>query len=103
MVQFLSLQHMKPMNSTSVNSEIRLSRSLWASWRLPGVPLASQSDAKVFKTSSMRNIGKRWLGLAVVCEAFPVASDHDEVRVCRRHTRTSQVPISSAVSLALLH
>lgn len=39
------------------------------------------------------------LGLAVLCEAFPEASDHEEMRLCRRHTHIL-VGVSPARHLA---
>lgn len=53
-----------------------------------------------FVLNSVRNIEKRSQGLPVLCETFPEAFP-DEMLVCRRETRTRQVPISFA-SLAPL-
>lgn len=50
----------------------------------------------VFTLSSLSNFEKR----SLLCEAFPEASDRDEVRLCRRHTRTNQVHITFTTSLA---
>lgn len=36
------------------------------------------------------------------CKAFPEASDHDEMLVCRRQTPTSRVPISFATLVSLV-
>lgn len=69
----------------------------------PGAPCLPPSVVRRERLmlGSVWNVEKCSLGFAALCKAFPEASDH-EMRVCRRQTQTSQVPISFASLVPLV-